>query len=328
MPPIPPADTPSALLEDPIARDLAWLLDTPDLVALKGYPGRPTRAELGLESDAHDWLERLLPACRAVVKKRLTRMGHYHETLWHLLLGHAPNTRLLAHNVQIREKRLTLGELDMLYRTCADPAPIHLEVAIKFYLGLDEGPSGATSQNRWIGPGGLDSLGRKCAHLHAHQLPLSATPLAQKTLNHWLAPRDCAPFEPGAGALTQRLAMPGVLFYPFHATLPPPEGTSAHHRRGQWCYLKDWETLLAREGEVKMAWLKKPFWLAPPLETAFDSPKAFGPALTAHIAQYGPQQVMLKAEGGAALKRVFIVPNDWPRQIPLPLGSSKTRPGR
>ncbi|WP_447555037.1 DUF1853 family protein [Vreelandella sp. EE22] len=314
-------------LENTVARDLVWLLDTPDIVTLKGYSGRPDRQELGLKENESAWLERRLPACQAVAQKRLKRMGHYHEALWHLLLDHAPHTRLLARNVAIRAARLTLGELDMLYRTRANTAPVHLEVAIKFYLGLDEGPGAPDSQCRWIGPGGLDSLERKCTHLHAHQLPLSATMLARDTLRHWLTPRDCASLENGLDTLTQRLAMPGVLFYPFHAALPPPEGASDHHRRGQWCYLKDWEKLLAAKGCVRLAWLQKPFWLAPPLDEAFHPPAQVIPALVTHLKQFGPQQVMLKAEASAEdvmrYERVFIVPDDWPRQIPLPLARAQ-----
>ncbi|MFI0473678.1 DUF1853 family protein [Halomonas sp. HMF6819] len=315
MPPQSPLDALSAPLEDAIARDLAWLLDAPDIVELKGYPGRPSRTALGLTHGEQGWLLRQKPAIQALSKKRVTRMGHYHEALWHLLLGQSPNTRLLAHNIAIRERRQTLGELDMLYRTQANPAPIHLEVAIKFYLGLDEGPDAPDSPNRWIGTGGLDSLARKCAHLHAHQLPLSATPLARNTLRHWLTPRDC----PGEiGEITHQVAMPGVLFYPFHGALPPPRGATAQHERGRWCHRKEWAALLESAGEVRLAWLSKPFWMAPPVETAFHPPAALWPQIEACIERFGPQQVMLKADDGAS-ERVFIVPDAWPREVPLPV---------
>ncbi|MFG6665670.1 DUF1853 family protein [Halomonas sp. HNIBRBA4712] len=305
-----------------VARDLAWLVKAPDLITLKEYAGRPTLDEMGLAGEAQDGLDWLDPACQALARRRVTRMGHYHEALWHLLLDHAPNTRLLAHNVAIRERRQTLGELDMLYRTRTDPAPVHLEVAIKFYLGLAEGPDHPASPNRWIGTGGLDSLARKCAHLRAHQLPLSATPLARATLRHWLAPRDC-PYE--TSVLTQRLAMPGVLFYPFHAALPAPTGVTDGHYRGQWCYLRDWRRLLEEAGEVSIAWLRRPFWMAPPLEAAFEAPGALWPALAACIERFGPQQVLLKGQGEKeeAGRRVILVPDEWPREVPLPIGSGE-----
>ncbi|MCP1328053.1 DUF1853 family protein [Halomonas sp. 707D4] len=314
------AEPPAAPPETAIAHDLAWLLDAPDIVALDGYEGRPSRAELGLAPTPPGWNERRAKAARTLAGKLPTRLGHYHEALWRLLLDSAPATRLLAHNVAIRQQRRTLGELDLVYRTLADPAPIHLEVAIKFYLGLPEGPGALEGQDRWIGPGGLDSLARKCAHLVAHQLPLSATPLARDTLRRLLAPRDGAGDE-GLEGLTRRLAMPGVLFYPFHAPLPPPTGASAHHARGLWCHASDWETVLKERMPARLAWLKKPFWLAPPRDDAFLAPSRLLPALTEALERFGPQQVMLRAEGGwdGKEERVFIVPDDWPRQVPLPL---------
>ncbi|WP_404472758.1 DUF1853 family protein [Vreelandella venusta] len=314
-------------LEHAVLRDLAWLLATPDLIELSGpntYPGRPTRQELGLVDSVDDWLARLSPLVNALDGKLATRMGHYHERLWHLMLDNAPNTRLLARNLRITQRRNTLGELDMLYRTRNNPDPIHLEVAIKFYLGLPEGPGNATSQSRWIGPGGLDSLALKCSHLRHHQLPISGTANAQAIIAHWLSPRDLG-HAPPHYPLTQRLAMPGVLFYPWHTTLPPPVGATIDHRRGKWCYLRDWPTLAAQQSEaLKMAWLEKPHWLAPPPLHAFYAAKDYMADVAPLINRYGPQQVMLydpqerELTAEKPLERLVIVPDDWPRQVPLP----------
>lgn len=315
-------------LENAVLRDLAWLLATPDLIELTGpttYPGRPTRQELGLVDSIDDWLANLSSLVSTLDGQLATRMGHYHERLWHLMLDNAPNTRLLAKNLRITQRRNTLGELDMLYRTRDNPNPIHLEVAIKFYLGLPEGPGDATCQSRWIGPGGLDSLALKCSHLRHHQLPISRTATAQAIIAHWLAPRDIGPAPPLHHPLTQRLAMPGVLFYPWHATLPPPSGATVDHRRGKWCYLRDWPQFAAQRSEaLKMAWLEKPHWLAPPPLARFYSAKKHMADVTPLIHRYGPQQVVLydplaKAlTGEKPLERLVIVPDDWPRQVPLP----------
>ncbi|WP_340638674.1 DUF1853 family protein [Vreelandella lionensis] len=226
-----------------VLRDMAWLIVTPDLVTLGDYPGRPTRSALGLAEEQHKWLDTLLPRVQALDGKLATRMGHYHERLWQLLLDNAPNTRLLANNLRITQCRNTLGELDMLYRTRDLPSPIHLEVAIKFYLGLTEGPEEATSQSRWIGPGGLDSLALKCSHLLHHQLPLSRTRAAQANIAHWLTPRDTGEATTLSNLLTQQLAMPGVLFYPWQANLPPPVGATAEHRRGWGCHQHAWPSV-------------------------------------------------------------------------------------
>lgn len=305
-----------------LLRDLAWLAVTPDIVTLSPPTmptGRPSLAELGLSDTLDAWLDGLAIPELARNGRQASRMGHYHEQLWHWLLDRAPNTRLLAHNVRITRKRITLGELDMLYRRRDHPAPVHLEVAIKFYLGLHEGPGEANSQGRWIGPGGLDSLALKYHHLQRHQLPLSATPGALDTLSHWLAPRDLGPLTPPLAAqLIQRLAMPGVLFYPWHAPMPPPEGATNAHRRGRWCHVSDWPALAATLPDtLLMAWLEKPHWLAPPPFDAFKpASESLMPVMA--MAHYQPQQIMLYMPLAQRSERLFIVPDDWPRQVPLP----------
>ncbi|MCA1772106.1 MAG: DUF1853 family protein [Halomonas sp.] len=307
---------------DALLRDLAWLVVTPDIVTFppfSPFAGRPSLAELGLNDALEAWLNDLAIPELARNGRQASRMGHYHEQLWHWLLDRAPNTRLLAHNVRITRKRITLGELDMLYRRRDQPAPVHLEVAIKFYLGLPEGPGEATSQSRWIGPGGLDSLALKYCHLQRHQLPLSATIPALETLGHWLSPRDTGHLEGGLGEqLTQRLAMPGVLFYPWHTPMPSPEGATVAHRRGRWCHVRDWPALAATlPTDFRMAWLKKPHWLAPPIFEAFKPASALRMPLLA-MAQHQPQQVMVYLPSTQRCERLFIVPDNWPRQVPLP----------
>lgn len=59
---------------------------------------------------------------------------------------------------------------------------MHLEVAIKFYLGLPNGPGAEDDPARWIGPSGIDSLALKCHHMQTRQLPLSASPAARRAL--------------------------------------------------------------------------------------------------------------------------------------------------
>lgn len=313
-----------------VLRDLAWLTATPDLVELPPpipCAGRPTLQELGLAHTLLPWLRQLgrRQPLAALNGSRATRMGHYHERLWHTLLDHAPNTRLLASNVRITRKRNTLGELDMLYRTRDNPAPVHLEVAIKFYLGLPEGPGASTSQSRWIGPGGLDSLALKCTHLQRHQLPLSNTLPALETLAHWLTPRDLGVSSVSLSEqLTQRLAIPGVLYYPWHAEMPAPKGATADHRRGTWCYLRDWPEMAASLPAMpRMVWLEKPHWLAPPPRNAFRPAAEVLPSIIDRVTTWrSPQQVMLcyseSEHDDQRYERLFLVPDDWPRQVPLP----------
>ncbi|WP_235937086.1 DUF1853 family protein [Vreelandella azerica] len=313
-----------------VMRDMAWLLNAPDLVTLGNIPGRPSLATLGLQSsaDIDAWLHCQQDALHHLPLRELrhARMGHYHERLWHYLLDHAPGTRLLARNVRIFAQRNTRGELDMLYRTCQNPTPIHLEVAIKFYLGLPDGPGAADSQSRWIGPGGFDSLDIKRYHMQHRQLPLSTTADARRALRHWLTPRDSlANNGPEPVAIAHQMAMPGILYYPWHADLPPPEGATPEHRRGIWCHASDWPALAASLAPDTLAtWLTKPHWLAPPpLEQWHSLAEIVEQThLYADQKQTGPkrwpQQLMCYTPADDQTTRIFIVPNQWPTHIPLP----------
>lgn len=315
----------SGLLEHchhPLVRDLAWILLAPDLITMP-WPGRPSRSELGLDDDTRlaAWLD-ALEAAPGALEAHLApalkgRMGLYHERLWQFLLDAAPGTRLLAHNLRIQQGKRTLGELDLLYRRRDDPSPVHLEVAIKFYLGLPQGPGAPASQARWIGPGGADSLAAKREHLHRHQLMLARSPearepLAQLLSSRWPTGLDGAP-------MAVRLAMPGVLFTPWHAPLPVPREATPDHLRGHWLFARDWYRL--RDGLPRGtlgAWLRKPHWLALPRREALQPLRDLETRLAQHFtAPASPVQLALWHRD-MGWRRVFVVADDWPRQIPLP----------
>ncbi len=306
----------------PLVRDLAWLLEAPDLVSMP-WPGRPAPATLGFGDPAClaawlDDLEAYPDRLEARVSDALSgRMGLYHERLWQFLLAEAPGTELLAHNLRIHRDKQTLGELDLLYRHTGEAEVIHLEVAIKYYLGLAEGPGEADDQARWIGPGGADSLAGKREHLHRRQLRLSELPEAREVIQALRLADAVGADRPLA--IRRQVAIPGVLFYPWHADLPRPRDAGAHHLRGIWLAWSSWRDF--RDGlaaGTRGAWLNKPHWLALPRAEALLPLRALEARLAQHFLQpAAPVQVVLW-HGDAGWQRVFVVADDWPRQIPLP----------
>ncbi|GAA0570781.1 DUF1853 family protein [Halomonas salifodinae] len=336
----------------PLVRDLAWLCLAPDLLALSrprqarleklaptrpggptlerlalsppslealtlSCPGRPSLEELGLGDGDRlaAWLDGWEAAPQALEATlgdpRGLRLGLYHERFWQFLLARAPGTELIAHNLAIHRQGRTLGELDLLYRRRGDPRPVHLEVAIKFYLGLPEGPGGETHQARWVGPGCVDSLASKREHLVRHQLPMVTRPEARETLTAWLGE--------AAGKLQQRLAMPGVLFYPWHHPLPPPEEATPAHLRGLWLPWRAWPALRETLAAGTLASrLHKPHWMALPGPDQMVPLPALEAPLATHFARPAvmPQPLVLYHQG--TWQRLFIVGDDWPRKLPLP----------
>lgn len=334
---MPPATPP--LLDrchHPLVRDLAWLLLAPDLIDTP-WPGRPGRKALGLDDDVRlgAWLDDLeawpgeLERC---LGETLTgRMGLYYERLWQFLLAAAPDTELLAHNLRIYRGRQTLGELDLLYCRRGETDLVHLEVAIKYYLGLREGPGEAHDQARWIGPGGADSLAGKREHLHRHQLRLTELPETRLALCDTLGEALARAAVGGERlpVIHRRMAMPGVLFYPWpgdpeqrhpgQRPLPPPREANPVHLRGTWLCWRAWRDY--RDGlpaGTHGAWLHKPHWLALPRPERLLPLGELERQLVHHFrTPASPVQIALwQAELG--WRRLFVVADDWPRQIPLP----------
>ncbi|SHF41309.1 hypothetical protein SAMN02745148_02561 [Modicisalibacter ilicicola DSM 19980] len=304
-------------LRHPLVRDLAWLLHAPDLLTTP-FAGRPSLGELGLEDPQRRraWLQGFEQAPQTIEARvgpsLVNRLGLYHERLWHFLLDQAPDTRLLAHNLTIRDTKRTLGELDLLYRHRRDAQPVHLELAIKYYLGLPQGPETPDSQARWIGPGCADSLAIKRQHAIDHQLSLALRPEAAEAL---------APFD--APPLTPRLALLGLLFRPWscESPLPAPREIAPGALFGDWLALSRWPSFRERIESIhttRGAFLDKPHWLAPPVDADLIDLESLTGALDRHFAQRrSPRQLILK-HADERWQRLFVVGNDWPHRIPLP----------
>ena len=86
---------------------------------------------------------------------------------------------ILIENIQIQNKKITIGELDCILKF--DKKSIHLEVVYKFYL-FDE-QVGTTELDHWIGPNRNDSLIDKLTKLKEKQLPLLYNPLTKPILD-------------------------------------------------------------------------------------------------------------------------------------------------
>lgn len=311
-----------ASVSQPWVRDIAWLLHAPDMASI-GYIGRPTLQELGLDDadQRRAWLQlqERQSACFDIKRqaRRSERLGIYHETLWQWILEHAPRTRLVAHNVTLRENRQTLGELDLLY-AAEMPAPStsggsrwqinHAELAIKFFLGLPEGPGDKQDAARWIGIGSFDSLAIKCHRLRSHQLPKGLSMAARQQ-------RDALDAD---GPLQQRIIMPGFLYHPWNQRLALPTLANALTPQGLWCHHRDWATFARAlpEATTGHEWIK-PGWLAPPVEAAMPL-IALTQRLEAHFTLSGrPRHLSLSLPDGRSC-RIFVVRNDWPPALPLP----------
>ncbi len=189
------------------------------------------------------------------------RLGIYFENL---LLAHLNNLQQLIDlkdHLQVNRDKRTLGEFDFLYRFDGDDRHTHLEICVKFFLGV---PSGQ-GKYLWVGLNRNDTLTRKINRLESHQLRLGDQPAAQDTLhahNIVLGPRYAV--------------MKGRLFYPWRDYLADRLDPVAcrDHLRGWWLPQRDLEPLFSDSRFLpveKQSWLGNEPPRTAPLITASET---------------------------------------------------------
>ena len=213
-----------------LVRDLAWVIASPPLVA-----GNYNNTHWWEHNDCLIEFEACLPALLTLDKDPSPLVKHFeqlksgrlglrfeHFIAYWLMIS--PNYELLTQNLQIIEPIAdphkkgshTHGELDFIIRDTRTNKTIHLEVAVKFYLGTApyEDPF------RWFGTNTSDQLGKKVEHLKQHQTQLS------KKFSSYLQERGYTIDE-------KQCFLKGRLFYPI-GNDTPPIGVTKNHLRGRW----------------------------------------------------------------------------------------------
>lgn len=154
--------------------NLAWILSTQDLISPQSLNVHPHEVCEHFLKAEHDY-----SALAADLSKGSHFLGTYAEKLWCFYLKNSQRYRLIANNIQVHEQGKTLGEFDFILQDQINDQFIHLEFAIKFYLGL---PDKNHKHAWWFGPNHIDRLDKKAQHLRAKQLTLSQLQETHKTL--------------------------------------------------------------------------------------------------------------------------------------------------
>lgn len=292
-------------LTDPHVRDLAWLLDAPDLLdhgASQWHEQIATLADHAAK-DAAIWLAKLDAAPAALHAyldvRAFTRLGRYAERLMAFYFGY--RGMLVAHGLQVRAgKNDTVGEFDFLLRK--GTALLHWEFATKFYL-LHTGDDGSHS-DYFVGPNLADTLRAKMHKILARQLMLGQHPAAQMYLPQ---PVDSA-----------QALIKGWLFYPCNDPIPQLSmGLSDGHCRGFWCSLAEIDGVADGVSGEQFVILPRLRWLAPAKISAGLGlgRSELQEALRLHFAQDNmPALVAVLEQKGDCLvetSRGFIVPDGW-----------------
>lgn len=156
-------------------QDLAWVIQSPPVISGK------IRASYWInkadcEAEYQACLETLLqldqhpePLLRALSDINPYVIGKRFESFIRFWLAISPNFELVDHNVVLQGKTQTLGEADFFIRQLATDKIIHLEVSVKFYLGVDD----LSQMHHWYGTNLQDRLDIKFNRLVNHQTQLA-----------------------------------------------------------------------------------------------------------------------------------------------------------
>ncbi|WP_444995119.1 DUF1853 family protein [Aliikangiella sp. IMCC44359] len=247
-------------------RDLAWVLLSPGIMQTSASD-KPSLNSARLVDQyfkvKESWLAELDRKPERLVNyltdKNLFMLGTYFEALWSFFLNHYPDYHLVGKNCQVIADKETLGEFDFIYGSLADKAHYHLEVAVKYYLGVpalnndfthNESSGETTLLKQWIGPATRDRLDKKYNKLLTQQSQLSQMKAGMNVLA-----------GKGVTQVQAQICLLGYLFYPLDTKMRPPVGAHLNHNQGFWLR----EDALEKITEPGTLWsiLAKPHWLSP-----------------------------------------------------------------
>ncbi|MEP5766508.1 MAG: DUF1853 family protein [Halieaceae bacterium] len=286
-------------------RDLAWAGFSPLLIKTHRMSGA------GLPWTAY-WAQKLkeldqdpAPLLEHLDKAQSNRLGIYYESLWHYLLQEDPDTELLAHNLPIRDESQTIGEFDCLFYCLRRKIHVHLELAVKFYLGV-------ASDNIWLGPGRQDRLDLKLERLLQHQSQLGQHPAAREPL-----------LALGIQSYESRIDLKGYLFSPGEG-MSTPQGYNPENPLQHWHSIDQFLALPPLPQDW-IGWQKIPRkrWLSPFL--ANEGKPEHWDSLSAALEQRfvsgkRPVQVAACDDAGVEQYRCFVTGPNWPADNAAPSG--------
>ncbi|MCW8884874.1 MAG: DUF1853 family protein [Motiliproteus sp.] len=280
--------------------DLAWVLLSPPLCLFAKQQFTPPQPRSKLVS----WLQHIDEEPESLfsyldsVSNSDHRLGRHFENLLGYYLKQICHKGDLTRGLRVEDTR-TLGEFDFLYRPKTSTNHIHLEVAVKFYLGTAE----QSLAENWIGPNPEDSLAAKLYKTFDSQLKLSQHSAAKAQLCSHQISVDA----------TQALLC-GKLFYPWKQFLAGqfqhPSIVNPDHQKGWWAREDDCDWLA--ESNYSYQPLDKRHWLAELTSPEIHTVRV--EEVLAH-AQNRPLMVARVDKQNGAWKEIdrgVITPRNWP----------------
>ena len=226
------------------------------------------------------------------------RLGVYFEALWAFTVRHWLSPDHVIQGLIVRNQGRTLGEFDLLLRHKRRAYWQHLEVSVKFYLGLPVG--NGRHRGYWVGLNRNDRLFDKHNKMRDQQLQLSRQNAAHYQLAH-----HRIQVGKRSGIIQ------GRLLYPYSQPLNPPAECNLRHLRGWWLTHTERQRLYQPRpqdlfvGPVRLVPLERRQWLAP-----LSMQEAQQPMSEAQQ-RVGQDESVNRTEHPMMLARLIQTPNGW-----------------
>lgn len=214
-----------------LVNDLAWAIRSPPLIVLQSPSCFWYDSDFysDLFNSSSDWFCELERDSKKLQERmdaqKDKRLGNYFETLWASWIDASERFELIERNLQIFENGQTLGELDFIVRDRKTDKVLHWELAVKFYLGVDD----TRLHKNWHGPAKKDRLDLKLNHLINHQTVLCQLDATKKALELKNIKVD-----------SSAVILKGCLFYPSDDKIhSSPQDANSNHCRSRWMKLSE-----------------------------------------------------------------------------------------
>ncbi len=276
-------------LNNSAVRDLAWAIFSEPLLISRQLDPELDNCTIALTPEREASLLALdaepAPLLTHLHERSSTRLGIYFEYLWQFFLANDTELELVAHNLPVRDGGRTLGEYDLIYKQRDSDQHIHLELALKYYLGL---PDSAT----WLGPGKQDRLADKMTHLLQRQTQLANTEPGRAVLS-----------DLGVDKLLRQMEVKGYLFANAESNTAEPIGLNPDYALRKWLPYSAFQE--KRDGEQRLG-LERLQWLCP------TRTGAAGDWLQQQIRARGQPAMLARMQNGEEVERCFVTPDHWP----------------
>ena len=294
----------------PSVRDLAWIIASPTILQANTakHPIFSAKDCSNAFTQVFSKLQKLdedpAPLLSYLEQLPGHRVGRYFEVLIKYWLQHLTGLEVVASNLQLKEGKQTLGEIDFLFRE--NEQLVHWEVAVKYYLQL----APDCEDHEYIGPNPADNLTSKLDRLFEKQLPRST----RQNLELELGNLD------GFDSIKRQAFVKGWLFYRGFPETPRscPSSLNPDHLKGFWIRHGE-DELPPQTHNALWTLLEKPYWLAPKLSATTDgliTRDQLELLLESHFNNRGSPVLIAQLESCASgyteKLRGFVVAPQWP----------------